>query len=110
MTSGSISYSHQLCTLHWNSPSPQHLQQGKRNLSPATTPKPPALLLNPRLYLLQHTCATLLPSPGQGLSGVVRRAEQAAAAPDRALASRGSPWPWGTPGYSGLLGKHVGEN
>lgn len=74
MTSSSISYSHQLCNLHWSSPSPQHLQQhkshgtGHGNLSPATTSKPPALLLNLRLYLLQHTCATLLPSPGQGLS------------------------------------------
>lgn len=33
------------------------------------------------------------------------RAEQVAAAPDRALASRGSPWLWGALGDSGPLGK-----
>lgn len=100
VTSSRISDSHQLCTpTEQPLPTAPAARQEPQEPSPA---KAPDLLLNLRLHLLQHACATLLPSPGQG-----RRAEQAAAAPDRALASRGSPCPWGAPGYSGPLGKHV---
>lgn len=67
MTSSSISHSHPTGAAPHHSTCSKVRAQAMETLPQAPhPPEPPDLLLNPRLYLLQHSCATLLPSPGQG--------------------------------------------